>query len=659
MTGPSSDDDPPDEPGDAPSDEPADRRRIGERTTWRGGRRIGEQPTDAATDDGPEPPPAPAPRDEAADGDEATEIEWSDGSDPTETDPADETAADDSEMATPATSTAAGATQTPEPSPAPPEEPPDEPPDEPTEGPAEAVEIVPAPRVATVRFRLDRRVRLVFALAIVLALVLTAAGTIAFLQVLDAREELVDRADPGLLASSDLLAALVDQETGVRAYVLSADESFLEPYERGAAAADDARAELDRAAADLPEVRAQLEEVDQAIAGWRDGYAEPTLDEVRAGDRVGREEAELRRGRTLFDEVRTEVGDLQAQLTTIRADARDRLNSTTLQLLLILAITALVVAAIAAFLFRLMRRNVQAPLHQLGQDAHLIAEGDLDHPVEPTGPVELQALAVAMEQMRQRIVDELAAVTQARDTLERQTGDLSRSNAELEQFAYVASHDLQEPLRKVASFCQLLQSRYGGQLDERADQYIAFAVDGAKRMQALINDLLALSRVGRTPADAVVVRASHLVDEALENLSDDIEATEAKITVVGPLPRVRVEKSLGVALFQNLVSNSLKFRRPEVPPSVHVSVRRTAGFHEFTVADEGIGIEPEYAERIFVIFQRLHGRDDFGGTGIGLALCRKIVEGQGGRIWVDTGGHAGGDPGTTIRFTLPVVEGDA
>jgi light-regulated signal transduction histidine kinase (bacteriophytochrome) len=178
-------------------------------------------------------------------------------------------------------------------------------------------------------------------------------------------------------------------------------------------------------------------------------------------------------------------------------------------------------------------------------------------------------------------------------------------------------------------------------------------------MQALINDLLALSRVGRTPADAVVVRSSHLVDEALENLSDEIEATDAKITVVGPLPRVRVEKSLGVALFQNLVSNALKFRRPDVAPNVHVSARRAAGFHEFTVADEGIGIEPEYAERIFVIFQRLHGRDDFGGTGIGLALCRKIVEGQGGRIWVDTGGHADGDSGTTIRFTLPVVEGDA
>jgi len=539
--------------------------------------------------------------------------------------------------------------------------------DEP-ERPAEAPPVVrherEVERVGPAKFRLERRVRVVFALALVLALLLTAAGTIAFRQVLDAREAMVDRADPGLLAASELLAALVDQETGVRAYVLSADDTFLEPYERGADAAEAARADLDRIAADLPEMRADLERVDEAVAAWRDGYAEPTIDDVRAGDQGGRDEASLREGRALFDDVRTEVADLQDLLTGTRAEARDRLNATTLRLLLILAIAALVVAAMAAFLWRLIRRGVEAPLQQLGHDAQQVAAGDLDHPVEPVGPVELQELAVSMDQMRQRIVDELGAVTQARDALERQTGDLARSNAELEQFAYVASHDLQEPLRKVASFCQLLQSRYGGQLDERADQYIEFAVDGAKRMQALINDLLALSRVGRTPADAVVVRTGQLIDEALENLSQEIEATDAKITVVGPLPRVRVELSLGVALFQNLVSNSLKFRRPDVAPSVHVSARRTAGFHEFTVSDEGIGIEPEYAERIFVIFQRLHGRQDFGGTGIGLALCRKIVEGHGGRIWVDTGGQADGSTGSsgtgaTIRFTLPVVEGDA
>jgi signal transduction histidine kinase len=153
----------------------------------------------------------------------------------------------------------------------------------------------------------------------------------------------------------------------------------------------------------------------------------------------------------------------------------------------------------------------------------------------------------------------------------------------------------------------------------------------------------------------------------MENLSSAIDAAEAKITVVGPLPRVRVETSLGVALFQNLMSNALKFRRPDEPPSVHVSARRidepaadgsSHRMTEFTVRDEGIGIPAEYAERIFIIFQRLHGRDEYSGTGIGLALCRKIVEGHGGRIWVDTTEPADGG-GTTIRFTLPAAEGDA
>jgi signal transduction histidine kinase len=449
--------------------------------------------------------------------------------------------------------------------------------------------------------------------------------------------------------------------------VLSSDDTFLEPYERGSETEDEARADLDRLTGDLG-VDDQLARLDAAIAAWHDDYVEPTLDGVRDGDRSVRTDAALDDGRALFDDIRVEVAALQERLTDARADARDQLSDTTLRLLVILAVTAVVLAATAAFLWRLIRRDVEAPLAPLGRDARQVAGGQMDHPVEPVGPAEMQELAAAMEQMRRRIVADLGAVTEARDALERQSDDLARSNAELEQFAYVASHDLQEPLRKVASFCQLLQARYGGQLDDRADQYIGFAVDGAKRMQALINDLLAFSRVGRLPDDLVEVGAGKLVDDAMENLSPAIDAAEAKITVVGPLPRVRVETSLGVALFQNLISNALKFRRPDVPPSVHVTARRvdeptsdggSRRMTEFTVRDEGIGIPAEYAERIFIIFQRLHGRDEYSGTGIGLALCRKIVEGHGGRIWVDTSAGEGSGTGTTIRFTLPAAEGDA
>jgi signal transduction histidine kinase len=528
-------------------------------------------------------------------------------------------------------------------------------PDSPAERPVPAA----AWRPPRGRFSLRRRVRVASAIAVVVAVLLAAAGTIAFASLLEARDALVDRADPGLQDASELLAAMVDQETGLRAYVLSGDETFLEPYEQGAGAAEAARAGLDRRVGDLPGVAPRLDEVDRAIAAWRDDYAEPTIEEVQAGDPAVREEALLREGRERFDDVRARIADLQDRLTAERADAHDQLNATTTRLLAILVVAALTVAAIAALLWRLVRRRVEVPLLHLGRDAQQVAGGDLDHLIEPVGPDEMQALAASMEQMRRRIVDELEAVRQARDALERRSGDLARSNTELEQFAYVASHDLQEPLRKVASFCQLLQTRYAGRLDDRADQYIGFAVDGARRMQALINDLLAFSRVGRSPTDAVVVRAGQLVDEALENLAPTIEESGAEITVIGPLPRVRVEASLGVALFQNLISNGLKFHRPDAPPSVEVTSRHAAGFHEFAVRDEGIGIPAEYAERIFVIFQRLHARDDYGGTGIGLALSRKIVEGHGGRIWVDTGPPADGAPGTTIRFTLPVLEGDA
>jgi light-regulated signal transduction histidine kinase (bacteriophytochrome) len=261
--------------------------------------------------------------------------------------------------------------------------------------------------------------------------------------------------------------------------------------------------------------------------------------------------------------------------------------------------------------------------------------------------------------MRLRILGDLEEVRRSRvlleeqaKDLERKAAELARSNDELEQFAYVASHDLQEPLRKVASFCQLLQRRYEGQLDERADQYIGFAVDGAKRMQALITDLLSFSRVGRSEAELVEVDLDDIVSGALGNLTSRIEGTGARIDV-GPLPRVAGEPVLLTAVFQNLIGNGLKFHG-EDPPVVRVTAERTGDEWTISCSDEGIGIDPEYAERIFAIFQRLHPKESYEGTGIGLALCRKIVEHHGGRIWLDTTVAAG----TTFRFTLPVLDGE-
>jgi light-regulated signal transduction histidine kinase (bacteriophytochrome) len=271
-----------------------------------------------------------------------------------------------------------------------------------------------------------------------------------------------------------------------------------------------------------------------------------------------------------------------------------------------------------------------------------VAEGDNRQVIVPSGPPEFRDLGADVDTMRRRIADELDRIAQTRD-------ELARSNADLEQFAYVASHDLSEPLRKVANFCQLLERQYGDQLDEKAHQYVAFAVDGAKRMQALIADLLTLSRVGRTTERFVPVDTNRTLARAIATLEDKITPTGGGVGH-SDLPTVMGDPSLLTSLFENLVGNAIKYRSDQPPLVVVTAVSdREARIWTFAVKDNGIGIDPAYADRIFAIFQRLHLRDEYGGTGIGLALCRKIVEFHGGRIWLDTSLTSG----ATFRFTIP------
>ncbi len=226
--------------------------------------------------------------------------------------------------------------------------------------------------------------------------------------------------------------------------------------------------------------------------------------------------------------------------------------------------------------------------------------------------------------------------------------ELSRSNQELEQFAYIASHDLQEPLRMVASYTQLLAKRYSGKLDADADDFIAFAVDGAARMQQLIRDLLAFSRVGTQGRPMLSVDSSEVFDHALLNLQGAIEDSGALVTS-DALPMVTADGGQLTKVFQNLVGNAIKYHRPGAP-TVHVSARRSGSRWHFSVRDNGIGIDPQYFVRIFGMFQQLHARDEYSGTGIGLAVCKKIVERHGGTLSVES--QPGN--GSTFAFDLAI-----
>ncbi|UXI66821.1 CHASE domain-containing protein [Tahibacter amnicola] len=248
------------------------------------------------------------------------------------------------------------------------------------------------------------------------------------------------------------------------------------------------------------------------------------------------------------------------------------------------------------------------------------------------------------------IVRDITERRRAQQALELHRVELQRSNADLEQFAYVASHDLQEPLRMVASYVQLLSRRYSGKLDQDADDFIRFAVDGATRMQQLIDDLLTYSRITSRGDPARITSSAACVDAALRNLSARMLETKASVHI-GFLPEVKADPGQMTQLFQNLVGNALKFHGNQ-PPTVNIDAERDGDCWRFCVRDQGIGIDPQYAERIFVIFQRLHSRQEYPGTGIGLALCKKIVERAGGRIWVES--QLG--QGARFCFTLPVVE---
>jgi signal transduction histidine kinase len=457
--------------------------------------------------------------------------------------------------------------------------------------------------------------------------------------------------DPAALASQKLGYALVNQETGVRGYLLSAQKSFLAPYYSGLAEQNQQVSVLRGLTGSVPGARADLGAVVTKSGIWRASYVAPVIASVAATGKAPTSPS-VQTGKALFDDLRAPLDGLQGAIASDRAKAETSLNSAASTVDITLIVIAVILLLLVGAVATVLRATAIGPLTRLAREARQVAAGDFGHEVTPAGPREAADLALDVNRMRERILSELSAVQTANAALQARARDLERSNSELEQFAYVASHDLQEPLRKVASFCQLLQRRYIGQLDARADQYIEYAVDGAKRMQVLIDDLLTFSRVGRIDREAALISCASALSAARVNLASEIKNSGAVIET-DELPIVRAEFSLITSLFQNLVGNAIKFRG-EKPPHIRISVQRVDPFWQFCVADNGIGIEPEYADRIFVIFQRLHDRSSYSGTGIGLAMCRKIVEYYGGKIWLETTASEG----ATFCFTLPVPPED-
>jgi signal transduction histidine kinase len=484
--------------------------------------------------------------------------------------------------------------------------------------------------------------RLMTAIVVIL-LAMTAvaiASTVVALDALsDARKRSVDQIEPSGRQVKDLNRALLNEETGLRGFVLTGQDDFLKPYLDGRTAEVEASEGVRRLVGD---VNGRVSHIEELARQWRSQYAEPTIIGIRLSGPTISPAKDIDRGKVLFDQLRAEVTALEADIGGLGWQAREQLDHAAgVVLWLVIGMGVLLVAVIGG-LSLLLHRLLVAPLAKLTEEVRQVASGDFQHEIDAHGPRETVMLGEDVNAMRRRIVQELA-------TLDAAKTELQRSNSELEQFAYVASHDLQEPLRKVASFCQLLQRRYGGQLDERADQYIEFAVDGAKRMQGLINDLLAFSRVGRITREQTTIDLNEIVRQIVDSFSERIEETRA-LVVAEDLPSVRGEATLLSAVFQNLISNALKFRG-ESDPVVNIEAVRDGDLWRFSVHDNGIGIEPEYADRIFIIFQRLHPKDAYPGTGIGLAMCRKIVEYHGGTIWLNTDV----DSGTSFEFTLPVV----
>ena len=416
---------------------------------------------------------------------------------------------------------------------------------------------------------------------------------------------LVDHTHEVLQNLEGIVSQLKDAETGQRGFVITGEDHYLEPYRAGLEGVEDAVAAVGNLTLDNPSQQRRLEVAKLHIQSKLSELNRTIYLRRNAGFDRALEVIPTDSGQRSMDDLRSVVAEMaheESQLQQRRAAASaSTAKKTKFAVVFGTLVSSAIFGIVALFLF--------------------LTNSKLEYEV------------------RQRMRTE--------QELEEQTQELARSNQELEKFAHIASHDLQEPLRMVSSYTQLLERRYKDKLDSDANEFIAYAVDGAKRMQTQINDLLAYSRVTSQGHSMEATDCSAIFQNAIANLAGSIEESGAVVTQ-DPLPTVPADDSQLTSVFQNLIGNGIKYRG-EQAPQIHVSAVESGDEWMFSISDNGIGIDPQFAERIFEIFQRLHSKEEYAGTGIGLAICKKVVERHGGRIWVES------EPGTgsTFWFTLP------